>query len=146
MYDHMRETLPVYDAKFAAAIERAKGESLAEIEDAARKRATEGSERQVMNKRGELVTIYDAPSDRMLEIMLRAREPKRYAAHSKIEHSGTLQLSDAAKGELSLLTIEQPRVDRQLARTDHRLRRGRLPAVALPPPQFGPANTRLRYE
>jgi len=96
-----------YDPWFAAEVEKAEGESLAMFEEHARKRALEGWAREIVDKRGEVRTVVDAPDSKLLEILLRARDPKRYSTSARIEHSGQLTLSDAAEGELSAMSLEQ---------------------------------------
>jgi hypothetical protein len=56
------------------------------FEDEARRRALEGVERPVMY-RGEAVGTVREYSDRMLELILRARRPEKYRERYEVEHS-----------------------------------------------------------
>jgi hypothetical protein len=111
--DYYRTGGAHHDPEFAAQVELARADSQGFLERRAGERAVEGFRRKVVTKSGEVVEIHDAPSDKLLEMLLRARDPEAYASHSKIQHSGQLTLSDAAEGELSAMTL--PELDRLAA-------------------------------
>jgi hypothetical protein len=105
--DYFQPSGDHFDPAFADEVEKAKGDSLAEFERIARQRATEGYVRVALTRKGDPIEIHEQPSDKLLELVMRARDPQTYASHSKVEHTGELRLADAATGELEAMNIEE---------------------------------------
>jgi hypothetical protein len=67
--------------EFRAALQRARGEALTVLEDAAIERAVIGIDRDVYYK-GEVVGTQKEYSDAMLAMLMRGADPARYAKHT----------------------------------------------------------------
>lgn len=81
-YQHRRT-----DEKFAKAWAEAEEEVADKLEAEAYRRAVEGVQKKVFYRDQHIDTISEY-SDRLLIVLLRARNPKRFTPEKKLEHSG----------------------------------------------------------
>lgn len=76
------------DEAFAVLHADAYDEGADVLEAVAWERATSGVERTRIDKDGTAVECNDPPSDRLLELLLKARRPAKFRENSKVEHVG----------------------------------------------------------
>lgn len=82
------------DEAFAAAWEKAKQWGAEALEDEARRRAYEGTDKPVFHQGVQCGTIREY-SDTLAIFLLKGAMPEKYRENSKIEHSGSLTLEQA---------------------------------------------------
>lgn len=82
------------DEEFASAWEKAKQWGAEALEDEARRRAYEGTDKPVFYLGGQVGTIREY-SDTLAIFLLKGAMPEKYRDNTKIEHSGSLTLEKA---------------------------------------------------
>ena len=80
------------DAEFKAAWEIALEISIDKLEIVARGRAIEGVKEPIYYK-GELIDHVYRPSDRLMELLLKAHRPEKFNPVQKLEHSGGVSVA-----------------------------------------------------
>lgn len=84
---------------FAAAWEEALEHGAEAMEDEARRRGVDGTQKPVYQG-GKLVGHVQEYSDTLLIFLLKGRKPEKYRENSHIEHSGKLSLEQLVAGSL----------------------------------------------
>jgi hypothetical protein len=116
---------------FHEAAEQAQQMSIDALEEECRKRAVEGEER-VERYQGKVVGTYREKSDRLLEILLRAKRPREFGASVKVEadvavhHELTESARDLLAQKLMLAAerlnaakqIEAPSIDAEVVNAE----------------------------
>lgn len=80
------------DEDFAASWNEAESEAADSLEEEALRRAAYGTDKPITYQ-GVIMDHYKEYSDRMLEMMLRARRPERFSEKHQVDHSGGLSVS-----------------------------------------------------
>jgi hypothetical protein len=93
------------DIEFKEAWERAIEVSIDKLELVARNRAVKGAKRELYYKGRPCGTIYE-PSDRLMELLLKAHRPDKFNPVQKLEHSGGIAIAVVQFGQL--VTQPQP--------------------------------------
>lgn len=93
------------DAEFGAAWDAAIEQGTDILEDEARRRAYVGTDTPVTYQ-GEITATYKEYSDRLLELLLKARRPHVYRERQSVEHSGAVGVNVAVT-HMGVLTDAQ---------------------------------------
>lgn len=123
------------DKKFAEAWEAAYDAGTDRLEDAAILRAYSGHERPIFQK-GVQVGAERVYSDRLMEVMLRARRPNKYRERVDVTHQGKKDGIPIAFRDVSLKDLSNEQLDDLKARL---LARGRERAALASPGRTGNA-------
>lgn len=99
-------------ADYREAFRRAEMDSAALLEHAAIRRAVHGTEKPVFHK-GKRCGVITEYSDRLMEFLLSARDPDKYARRHKTELSGSLSIQelDSEVGKALALRDSEPSAD-----------------------------------